>query len=177
MQESFRFLRIQSPDRFFCRIGLASCLAGHLRLSKKHSHAHQGEKHDAGNECFHGQDPFPSSKSSIKGDVKKKVLPRPESRFVSRDPAHFPSASLGRFCLLILISFSATGDDADRFLKLASTAVVRCQSGRRRRAYALASVRRSNCTCRFPAYSFHEDSYRDANEGINPIKLTSPCSR
>src|SRR5467141_533905 len=50
MQESFRFLRIQSPDRFFCRIGLASCLAGHLRLSKKHSHAHQGEKHDAGNE-------------------------------------------------------------------------------------------------------------------------------
>ena len=31
-------------------------------------------------------------------------------------------------------------------------------SGRRRRACALASVRRSNCTCRFPAYSFHEDS-------------------
>jgi kumamolisin len=31
-------------------------------------------------------------------------------------------------------------------------------SGRRRRADALASVRRSNCTCRFPAYSFHEDS-------------------
>src|SRR5882724_5570742 len=30
-------------------------------------------------------------------------------------------------------------------------------SGRRRRAVALASVRRSNCTCRFPAYSFHED--------------------
>src|SRR5437667_9414295 len=50
-------------------------------------------------------------------------------------------------------------------------------SGRRRRADALASVRRSNCTCRFPAYSFHEDSYRDASEGINPIKLTSPCSR
>ena len=120
MQESFRFLRIQSPDRFFCRIGLASCLAGHLRLSKKHSHAHQGEKHDAGNECFHGQDPFPSSKSSIKGDVKKQVLPRPESRFVSRDPAHFPSASLGRFCLLILISFSATGDDAIEFVRAAS---------------------------------------------------------
>jgi hypothetical protein len=29
-------------------------------------------------------------------------------------------------------------------------------SGRRRRACALASVRRSNCTCGFPAYSFHE---------------------
>ena len=33
--------------------------------------------------------------SSIKRDVKKKVLPRPESRFVSRDPAHFPSALAG----------------------------------------------------------------------------------
>jgi hypothetical protein len=32
------------------------------------------------------------------------------------------------------------------------------QSGRRRRAYALASVRRSNCTCGFPACSFHEDT-------------------
>jgi hypothetical protein len=33
---------------------------------------------------------------------------------------------------------------------------------------ALASVRRSNCTCGFPACSFHEDSFfRDAMEGIN----------
>jgi hypothetical protein len=32
----------------------------------------------------------------------------------------------------------------------------------------LATVRRSNCTCGFPAYSFHEDSlFRDAREGIN----------
>ena len=32
----------------------------------------------------------------------------------------------------------------------------------------LATVRRSNCTCGFPAYSFHEDSFfRDAIEGIN----------
>ena len=31
-------------------------------------------------------------------------------------------------------------------------------SGRRRRACALASVRRSNCTCGFPACSFREDS-------------------
>jgi hypothetical protein len=30
--------------------------------------------------------------------------------------------------------------------------------GSERRAYALASVRRSNCTCGFPACSFHEDS-------------------
>jgi hypothetical protein len=33
---------------------------------------------------------------------------------------------------------------------------------------ALASVRRSNCTCGFPACSFHEDAlFRDAIEGIN----------
>ena len=31
-------------------------------------------------------------------------------------------------------------------------------SGRRWRACALATVRRSNCTCGFPACSFHEDS-------------------
>jgi len=35
-------------------------------------------------------------------------------------------------------------------------------------ALALASVRRPNCTCGFPACSFHEDSFfRDAIEGIN----------
>jgi len=32
------------------------------------------------------------------------------------------------------------------------------QSGRRRRVCTLASVRLSNCTCGFPACSFHEDS-------------------
>jgi hypothetical protein len=31
-------------------------------------------------------------------------------------------------------------------------------SGRRRRAYALTTVRRSNCTYSFPVCSFHEDS-------------------
>ena len=42
----------------------------------------------------------------------------------------------------------------------------------------LASVRRSNCTCGFPACSFHEESeYRDANEGINLMRFTSPYSR
>src|SRR5215467_10231674 len=38
--------------------------------------------------------PFTGSMSSIKRDVKKKLLPPPESRFVSRRPAHFPSAVL-----------------------------------------------------------------------------------
>ena len=50
-------------------------------------------------------------------------------------------------------------------------------SGRRRRAYALASVRRSNCTDGFPVCSFHEDCFRaDAIEGISPTRLTSPYS-
>src|SRR5260370_451654 len=50
-------------------------------------------------------------------------------------------------------------------------------SGRRRRALALASVRRSNCTYSFPVCSFHEDSItRAAREGINPTKFTSACS-
>src|SRR5215470_14398362 len=49
--------------------------------------------------------------------------------------------------------------------------------GRRWRACALATVRRSNCTCGFPAYSFHEDSrFRDAIEGISWIRFTSPYS-
>ncbi len=50
-------------------------------------------------------------------------------------------------------------------------------SGRRRRACALASVRRSNCTCGFPACSFHEGAwFRVAIEGINPTRFTSPNS-
>ena len=44
-------------------------------------------------------------------------------------------------------------------------------------ALALASVRRSNWTCSFPASSFHEDAaLRAAMEGIIPTKLTSPYS-
>src|SRR5229473_3745767 len=47
-------------------------------------------------------------------------------------------------------------------------------SGRRRRACTLASVRRPNCTCGFPACSFHEDSTtRGRKEGINPTRFTS----
>jgi hypothetical protein len=46
-----------------------------------------------------------------------------------------------------------------------------------RGALALASVRRPNCTCGSPACSFHEDSFfRDAIEGINRTRFTSPYS-
>src|SRR5215472_56877 len=59
-------------------------------------------------------------------------------------------------------------------------ASARTGSGRRWRiGYppTLATVRRPNRACRFPAHGFHEDSdRRDAREGINPTRLTSPCS-
>jgi hypothetical protein len=38
-------------------------------------------------------------------------------------------------------------------------------SGRRWRACALATVRRSNCTCSFPAYSFHESTNCEMRSG------------
>src|SRR5262245_1041630 len=50
-------------------------------------------------------------------------------------------------------------------------------SGRRWRTLALATVRRSNRTCGFPAYGFHEDSlFGNVKEGINRTKFTSPYS-
>src|SRR5215831_10866318 len=71
-----------------------------------------------------------------------------------------------------------------RLLRLSRTCFVTSAcigSGRRWRiGYrpTLATVRRSNRVCRFPAHGFHEDSNdRDAREGINPTRLTSPYSR
>src|SRR6516165_8700972 len=44
-------------------------------------------------------------------------------------------------------------------------------------ARVLATVRRSNGVCSFPAPRFHEDSlHRAAREGINRTKFTSPYS-
>jgi len=61
-------------------------------------------------------------------------------------------------------------------LCIGHNSVSGAQSGRRRRACTLTSVRRSNCTCGFPAYSFHEDSFfRDAGPGINRARFTT-CS-
>jgi hypothetical protein len=54
--------------------------------------------------------------SSIKRDVKKKVLSRPDPRFLSRDPAHCSFISLEKFgCLSIVVSFSADRDAAVEF--------------------------------------------------------------
>jgi hypothetical protein len=42
---------------------------------------------------------------------------------------------------------------------------------------ALASARHSNCTCGFPACSFHDDApWRVAREGMRAIRFTSPNS-
>src|SRR5215472_6112250 len=76
-------------------------------------------------------------------------------------------------CVLVAIT------PLDRDTRQADAVVQLCQSGRRRRAVALASVRRSNCTCRFPAYSFHEDARvreREPSEGIREIRFTKPNS-
>jgi hypothetical protein len=43
--------------------------------------------------------------SSIKRDVKKKALPRPESEIVSRDPAHSSFASLEKLLVVHAAEF------------------------------------------------------------------------
>ena len=53
------------------------------------------------------------SMSSIKRDGQKKAPPRPERKFLSRDPAHCGFTTLEKFgWLSMLMSFSAYGDDA-----------------------------------------------------------------
>jgi hypothetical protein len=72
--------------------------------------------------------PYPRSMSSIKRDVKKKVLPRPDAEkiFVSRSsplPVNVPLDLLERFvlaCLPFPWLSSSGGDDANRVLNLAS---------------------------------------------------------
>jgi hypothetical protein len=66
----------------------------------------------------------------------------------------------------------------ERFAKLFSSLLVFVGSEEAHSvALALASVRRSNCTCGFLACSFHEDSFfRDAIEGINRTRFTKPYS-
>ena len=49
-------------------------------------------------------------------------------------------------------------------------------SGRRRRPEGLASVRRSNGTCSFPAYRFHKVARGREIEGISAIRRTRPYS-
>lgn len=111
---------------------------------------------------------------------RKKLLPRPEWRFFLEIQPTVVFSSLEKFgSLSVLMSFSADDGDAVEFERAASELVLQCQSGRRRRADALASVRRSNCTCRFPAYSFHEDTRErecKPSEGIREMRFTKPNS-
>ena len=118
--------------------------------------------------------------SSIKRDVKKKTFPTTGGEIVSRHPAHLGYASLRAAVAfhshkIFPLSVTTRSGLGERQV----TRVDLCQSGRRRRAVALASVRRSNCTCRFPAYSFHEDAREpkeEPREGIREIRFTKPNS-
>jgi hypothetical protein len=77
--------------------------------------------------------------SSIKRNVKKKVLPRPDPRFLSRDPAHCSFASLEKFGLLsILVSFSADGDAAVESERAASEMVLHGNHGSIRGSWPMA---------------------------------------
>ena len=58
------------------------------------------------------------------------------------------------FSLISALPFSLYADEVHVFCSNDSSV-----SGRRRRAEALASVRRSNCTYTFRVCSFHEDSF------------------
>jgi hypothetical protein len=81
--------------------------------------------------------------------------------------------------LSILVSFSADGDMPSSLREQQASWLLPRQSGRRRRAAALASVRRSNCTSRFPAYSFHKDAHKrkgEPREGIREMRFTKPNS-
>src|SRR5215472_15897836 len=74
---------------------------------------------------------------------------------------------------------SCSGPDTIRCEAAQANRWLKCQSGRRRRVHTLASVRRSNCTCRFPAYSFHADAperERAPSEGIRETRFTKPNS-
>src|ERR1039457_4231840 len=105
---------------------------------------------------------------------------------MSEDGSGFPLHGLGPvhsrprlFGFLLPAVFIVWSRRSQSVLKPTSKTVVKCQSGRRRRAHALTSVRRSNCTCRFPAYSFHEDAPkrgRGAREGMSENRLTKPNS-
>src|ERR1700686_2828146 len=105
---------------------------------------------------------------------------------MSEDGSGLPSHGLGSvhshvrlFEFSLSAVFIASLRRSPSILTPTSKPVVRCQSGRRRCAHALTSVRRSNCTCRFPAYSFHENAPmrgRGGREGISVKRLTKPNS-
>ncbi len=73
-----------------------NCIGG-VSYSRKWGEGLEGLLDSSRNDAPFGYGPVNFSMSSIKRDVKKKVLPRPEERgFWSRDPAHCLAPS--RFC-------------------------------------------------------------------------------
>src|SRR3954453_19551710 len=97
-------------------------------------------------------------------------LEPPPTRRLRRTYLHLPySLTLSRLLDTITLTSLVVGTITNsRASSLHGHYSASSLSGRRWRACTLATVRRSNCTCSFPAYSFHEDSrFRDAIEGIN----------
>jgi hypothetical protein len=78
----------------------------------------------------------------------------------------------------VLRVVSCTGNVLTRFLHISDHFLIPAPyvGSEEARPKALASVRRSNCTCGSPACSFHEGTAggRGRREGISEIKLTSP---
>src|SRR5713226_362731 len=85
-------------DRFLSNCTVTSALYARTALQ-----FHDGWRNQALSQASSICSPFSASMSSIKRDVKKKVLPRPEGeKILSRDPAHFtvrvPLDLRERFC-------------------------------------------------------------------------------
>src|SRR5215470_19267666 len=95
----------------------------------------------------------------------------------SAGPEHF--AKFDRLPNLRVLTASCVGPELRPLSSTGVTRLPRCRVGGGARGVtrALASARRPNCSCGFPASSFHKDAVRRwAREGIRRTRFTSPSS-
>src|ERR1039457_2022780 len=112
--------------------------------------------------CRVGPAPHLSGRSgpAVSSDDDVRVFPK------GTDPPHRPYSSAFP-ALPSCLRLPPSPTHSRRRLLGHTAFTVLVVSGRRWRACALATVRRSNCTCGFPAYSFHE--------GTNYEIRSRPC--
>jgi hypothetical protein len=80
-----------------------------------------------------------------------------------RAPDAFPRKPIGTYLPLLWADDGQAGSDSRRPDRAIVGSEVAHQG-----SPMLATVRRSNRACRFPAHGFHEDTnFREAKEGIN----------
>ena len=99
-------------------------------------------------------------------DTTRRGTPRPEQKLALSLLSMLPSAHVNRVGVRIVSFRGSMATPPILYLHFVVPLAVPAQdsrpsgsvSGRRRRADALASVRRSNCTYTFRVCSFHEDS-------------------